>query len=231
MLDVKECESVESGAGEIEWMALHTRLRGYRFQRAELDAAELFDLARADGMRVYLLWRLRDDVRVHGARAGVCAAYGARAASRGPCTGDAAVTAASLATGMITYSAVREVTRVATPETEAAWVAAVAGRTVRQIEEAVSGHVVGDRPGDPTHPDLRPRIVRLELPPEVYATAPPGEGGARRRAECRGRRCRADRDPVPANAGSERWRGWACASDRVQAVSRLPSRHAERRRP
>src|ERR1700759_4436793 len=38
-----------------------------------------------------------------------------------------------------------------------------------KIERLVANHRPGDRPDDPTDPDLRPRVVRLELPPEVYA--------------------------------------------------------------
>jgi HNH endonuclease len=58
---------------------------------------------------------------------------------------------------------------VATSETEARWLAAAEGMAVNQIERLVTGHQHGDQPDDPTHPDLRPRVVRIELPPEVYA--------------------------------------------------------------
>src|SRR5207244_346544 len=53
--------------------------------------------------------------------------------------------------------------------TEDAWLTASQGMVTNQIEKMVAGHVQGDRPDDPTTPDLRPRIVRLELPPAVYA--------------------------------------------------------------
>jgi len=75
----------------------------------------------------------------------------------------------ALARGELSYSAVRELTRVATAETETEWLAATQGLVVNQIERLVAGHEPGDRPDDPTHPDLRPRVVRVELPPEVYA--------------------------------------------------------------
>jgi hypothetical protein len=78
-------------------------------------------------------------------------------------------TTAALARGERTYSAVRELTRVATAETETDWLAASKGLVVHQIERLVAGHEPGDRPEDPTHPDLRPRVVRIELPTEVYA--------------------------------------------------------------
>jgi hypothetical protein len=64
---------------------------------------------------------------------------------------------------------VRELTRVATDETEAAWLDRAKGLVVNQIERLVANHQVGDLPDDPPSPDLKPRVVRLELPPEVYA--------------------------------------------------------------
>jgi hypothetical protein len=78
-------------------------------------------------------------------------------------------TTAALARGGLTYSAVRELTRVATLETEAAWLTAAEGLVANQIERLVADHRPGDHPADPADPDLRPRVVRLELPPEVYA--------------------------------------------------------------
>jgi hypothetical protein len=78
-------------------------------------------------------------------------------------------TSTALARGALTFSAVRELTRVATLETETAWLAAADGLVANQIERLVSEHRPGDRPDDLADPDLRPRIVRVELPPEVYA--------------------------------------------------------------
>ena len=158
-----------SRTGEIEWMALHRRLRGYRYQRAELDAAELFDLARAEWLRVYLLCGCATMFEYMERELGY-APHTARERLRvGRALATLPVTAAALSTGALTYTAVRELTRVATPETEGRWVATVTGKTVRQIEEAICGHVVGDLPEDPTHPDLRRRVVRFDLPPEVFA--------------------------------------------------------------
>jgi hypothetical protein len=36
-----------------------------------------------------------------------------------------------------------------------------------QIESLVAKHRPGDRPDDPADPELRTRVVRLALPPEV----------------------------------------------------------------
>ncbi len=78
-------------------------------------------------------------------------------------------TTAALARGALSYSAVRELTRVATAETEGDWLAQVENLAANQIESLVANHRPGDRPDDPTDPDLRPRVVRLELPPQVHA--------------------------------------------------------------
>src|ERR1041384_4360155 len=77
--------------------------------------------------------------------------------------------ALALARGGLSYSAVRELTRVVTAETEAAWLTAAEGLVANQIECLVAEHRPGDHPDDPADPDMRPRVVRLKLPPEVHA--------------------------------------------------------------
>jgi hypothetical protein len=78
-------------------------------------------------------------------------------------------TRAALAAGEVSYSAVRELTRVATPATENAWLAEVRGRTMREIEHALAGRAEGDHPDDPADPGLEPRRLPLDLTPEAYA--------------------------------------------------------------
>ena len=78
-------------------------------------------------------------------------------------------TTTALSRGDLTYSAVRELTRVATAETEDEWLASTKGMVSHQIERAVAQHRQGDRPQDPKRSDLRTRVVRVELPTEVYA--------------------------------------------------------------
>jgi hypothetical protein len=88
--------------------------------------------------------------------------------------------AKALQEGRLSWSAVREITRVAVPETEKVWLAAAAGRTVRQIEELVAGHRPGDRPEDATDPSLRTQVIRLELRPEALALFREAVGRLRR---------------------------------------------------
>ncbi|MFZ5893640.1 MAG: HNH endonuclease [Myxococcota bacterium] len=75
----------------------------------------------------------------------------------------------ALRTGGLTWSAVRELTRVATPETERAWLDAARGQTVRQVEELVSGRAPGDLPSDAADPALRLYVLRHEVHGETYA--------------------------------------------------------------
>lgn len=74
----------------------------------------------------------------------------------------------ALAEGQASYSGIREISRIATPETEREWLAAIEGKTVREIEALVSGRAPGDVPSDPPDADLEPRSLTLELTPDVY---------------------------------------------------------------
>jgi hypothetical protein len=78
--------------------------------------------------------------------------------------------ASALELGQLCWSAVRELTRVATPETEAEWVAAAHGRSAHQVEAMVAGHARGDQPRDPANSANLRRVLRFELSAEAYAT-------------------------------------------------------------
>ncbi|HBQ10954.1 MAG TPA: hypothetical protein DEF51_07150, partial [Myxococcales bacterium] len=73
------------------------------------------------------------------------------------------------AAGDLVYSAVRELTRVADAETEAEWLEVADGKTASQIERMTSGKKPGDRPSDPTRPELERKRVTLNLSPSAYA--------------------------------------------------------------
>jgi hypothetical protein len=151
----------------IEWVEVDRRLREYARHRASLDAAEAFDLLRADQLKLHVMhgfatmYEYLERVLGYGPHAARERMRVARTLAKLP------QTTAALARGELSYSAVRELTRVATAETEASWLAAAEGKAVNEIERLVAGHQPGDEPDDPTHPDLQPRVVRIELPPEV----------------------------------------------------------------
>jgi hypothetical protein len=76
----------------------------------------------------------------------------------------------ALRDGELSWSAVRELTRVATLNTQAAWLAAARGRSLRDVETLVSGKKPGDRPSDPASPDAKRHALRFEVSAEVLAT-------------------------------------------------------------
>jgi hypothetical protein len=73
------------------------------------------------------------------------------------------------ASGELSYSAVREITRIATRRTERAWLAACRGKTVKEIVELLAEREPGDRPESPRKPDLRMKKKTFEYPPHVEA--------------------------------------------------------------
>jgi hypothetical protein len=158
-----------AGAWEAEHQAVDRRLREYAKHRSALDAAEALDLVRAEQFKLYVLvgcsshYDYMERILGYGPHAARERMRVARALVRLP------ETTAALARGELSYSAVRELTRVATDETETAWLARAKGLVVNQIERLVAHHQLGDLPDDPPCPDLKARVVRLELPPEVYA--------------------------------------------------------------
>jgi hypothetical protein len=79
-------------------------------------------------------------------------------------------TSQALCDGQACWSVVRELTRVATPETEEAWLLATQGKTARQVEQMVSGRVRGDLPDTPARAEARRHVLRLELSAETMAT-------------------------------------------------------------
>jgi 5-methylcytosine-specific restriction endonuclease McrA len=75
----------------------------------------------------------------------------------------------ALADSSLPWSSVRELVRVVAPATEAEWLAAARGKTVREIEDMVSGRKPGDRPADPADPGAIRHVLRLELSADSMA--------------------------------------------------------------
>jgi hypothetical protein len=76
--------------------------------------------------------------------------------------------AEALEDGELAHSAVRELSRVAVPDTEEAWLEAARGKSLREIEAMVSGHRPGHLPTDEAEPRLHRRTITIELSPESY---------------------------------------------------------------
>jgi hypothetical protein len=84
----------------------------------------------------------------------------------------------ALRDGSLSWSAVRELTRVATASNEEAWLEVAEGRTLRQIEELVAGHGPGDMPKRTTG-ELRTKL-RSQYATNVGAGVNKGEGSSSR---------------------------------------------------
>ena len=93
--------------------------------------------------------------------------------------------AESLASGQLPCTAVRELTRVATPETEATWLDAGREKNVHEIEALVSGHRPGDLPTDAPDPALVMKVLRYQVPPATYALVRQAKAALEK---CRGER-------------------------------------------
>jgi len=71
--------------------------------------------------------------------------------------------------GRLSWSAAKELSRVMTPATEAAWLARARGKNLRDIEELVAGRKKGDDPDAKQDPDLMTRKLVVELPQRIDA--------------------------------------------------------------
>jgi hypothetical protein len=91
----------------------------------------------------------------------------------------------ALREGELTWSAVRELTRVATPATEADWLAVARGRASRDIERMVSGRKQGDRPDDPADNSIVKHVLRFEVRAETRALVREALAKLRREADGR----------------------------------------------
>ncbi len=75
----------------------------------------------------------------------------------------------ALRSGELNWSAVRELTRVALPETEHDWLSVAAGKTVHQLEAIVNGKQPGDLPTTPTRPEATRHVLRFDVAAEILA--------------------------------------------------------------
>jgi len=78
--------------------------------------------------------------------------------------------ARALDAGRLSWCATRELTRVAVPETEQAWLDTARGKTQRELETLVASSSPGDLPGAGRNETPRPRVLRFEVAPDTFAT-------------------------------------------------------------
>ncbi len=162
----------DSAAHEMseDWQLAHEQLRRLARSRAGLDFEE--------GRWLLAAWRGGAHVRLgYGSFREYIErlfGYGARLVQDKLRVAEALeelpVLARALQTGQVCWSVLRELTRVARPETEAEWLAAAEGRTVREVERLVSGHAPGSRPSDARNAALSRHVLRFEVTGEVLAS-------------------------------------------------------------
>ena len=153
-----------------DWREIDRTLRTLARRRAALDAEETRWLRAAYRVQIwrevgcvsmvdYIERSLGYGVRNAQERLKVALALGSLPALEG-----------ALASGVLPFTAIRTLLRVATPANERSWLAHCANMSVHQIEEAVSGHDKGDAPTDPKQPDLELRtLCYSEVRPSTIA--------------------------------------------------------------
>ena len=160
---------VEKTVSAAAWVRAHADVLEVARERAGLEGREAVRLLRA----------FREDVHRHlgyGAFAEYTdrqLGYGHRTTQEKLRTAEALERlpelARALREGRLHASAVRELSRVATAETEAAWIDAASGRRMRDIERLVAGRARGDRPSDAQRPELERHVLRFEVSGETLA--------------------------------------------------------------
>jgi len=151
------------------WQAIDRELRALAKRRGRVDADEARLLCCAARLEIWRelgkasLLEYLEEVLGYGPRAAIERVPVALALDELP------ELAKALGAGELSYSAVRELTRVATPATEHEWREHARGRNLRQIEEKVAFHKRGDRPNDRPSPEPRAQFVRFEVRPATFA--------------------------------------------------------------
>ncbi len=161
--------STEAHSTSHDWQFVHRQLQTLAHRRAVLDGEEARWLREAERIQIWCelghptMLSYMEHTLGYGPRAALERLRVARALSSLPALEHA------LSTGAMSYSAAREITRIASPATEEEWLIAAGAKNLREVEEMVRGHLPGDLPDDRARPEFEPRIVRFELSPETFA--------------------------------------------------------------
>jgi hypothetical protein len=155
--------------GNSRYREIDRQLRRIASQRAALDAEEARWLREADRQRI---WRklgfstaleYLEDVYGYAPRT---ALERLRVAKE---LGELPDLEAELRSGSLPWSAVRELSRVMTPQNQTAWLACARGKNVHDISRLVAGHRKGADPDDAKDPDLVTRKLVVELTTAQHA--------------------------------------------------------------
>lgn len=168
--DVRERERDGESAGGGAWKELHAEIVSVFRQRTTLIAREVALLRRADETRLY-------------ARLGYTSIYGYIEGELGLSHHSATermrvawelrtlpATEQAFMSGAVPWTTVRELTRVATPQTEEVWLSAVDQVRAPAAQAMLRGRGKGALPGDPVDSSqIRHRIVLEDVSAEVFA--------------------------------------------------------------
>ena len=150
---------VEKGS-EQRCEQLHRSLKRIVKARAALDAEEAEALREAQALHLWRYYGYSSLIEYmefelgYPPRAALERLRVAKAIEELPVIGE------KLTQGDLSFSAARELTRVATPETEQEWLEAANDKNLREVEDMVSGRKRGAKPTDPADPKLRKRVLR-----------------------------------------------------------------------
>src|SRR5438132_3666299 len=147
---------------------LHERFLDVARERGRLDAVELDAIAEACELQ---LWKLYAQPDLRSYLEHVCG-YTPRMANDRERVAREIIELPGVRDsleGGLHYAKVREIVRVATRDTEGAWLAAARGMNARQVEQLVTGHTKGELPTDPPRPMAERRMLCSEVSAETYA--------------------------------------------------------------
>ncbi len=142
---------------------IHRALRGFAARRGGLDAEEARWLRAALVEDLHLRLGYRSMNEYLRRALGYTRHSAADRLRVARALGELPGLTAALAAGQLPYTAVRELTRVVVAGTESLWLAAVWGRSLREIERLIVGRRRGDLPDTPARPDLRRRTIRFTV--------------------------------------------------------------------
>ena len=162
-------DDAANAVAEADWRDLHHQLRSIAKRRIALEAKEAELLLEAEETRLYLRLGYTSMLEYMDRELN----YGPHAANERLRVAHALValplTAELFSEGELCFSAVRELTRVATPATEEAFLREAQGKTAHEIQQMVAGLKPGDEPDAPPDPRRIKKRVVLELSVASYA--------------------------------------------------------------
>lgn len=149
--------------------ALHARFLRRKRQQSAWDAEEARDLRVAENTQLWALYGCVTLIEYLEVYCGVEPRTAIDRVRVSHALGELPLLEAELEEGSFQFSHVKELTRIVVAETEDEWIHHTRGMTYREVQQAVAGHVRGDRPTDPTQPDERRRFVGFHVRPSTAA--------------------------------------------------------------